>query len=64
MTTMKAAVIYENGAPGVLRYKDLPDPDCPPGCVVVDTEAISFEGGDLLARAVVPRRRFHTSSDI
>jgi NADPH2:quinone reductase len=48
---MKAAVIYENGAPGVLRYEDVPDPDCPDGFVVVDTEAISIEGGDLLARA-------------
>ena len=54
MTHMKAAVIYENGDPGVLRYEDVPDQDCPPGCVVVDTEAISIEGGDLLARAVVP----------
>lgn len=49
--TMKAAVIYENGGPEVLRYEDVPDPECPAGCVVVDTEAISVEGGDLLARA-------------
>jgi NADPH2:quinone reductase len=49
--TMKAAVIYENGGPDVLRYEDVPDPECPAGCVVVDTEAISVEGGDLLARA-------------
>jgi NADPH2:quinone reductase len=49
--TMKAAVIYENGEPDVLRYEDVPDPECPAGCVVVDTEAISVEGGDLLARA-------------
>jgi NADPH2:quinone reductase len=49
--TMKAAVIYENGGPDVLRYADVPDPECPAGCVVVDTEAISVEGGDLLARA-------------
>jgi NADPH2:quinone reductase len=48
---MKAAVIYENGSPGVLRYEDAPDPDCPDGFVVVDTEAISIEGGDLLHRA-------------
>ncbi|HKP90058.1 MAG TPA: zinc-binding dehydrogenase [Thermoleophilaceae bacterium] len=48
---MKAAVVYENGGPEVLRYEDLPDPDCPDGCVVVDVEAISIEGGDLLARA-------------
>jgi len=48
--TMKAAVIYENGGPEVLRYEDVPDPECPAGCLVVDTEAISIEGGDLLAR--------------
>ena len=48
---MKAAVIYENGSPGVLRYEDAPEPDCLDGFVVVDTEAISIEGGDLLHRA-------------
>jgi NADPH2:quinone reductase len=48
---MKAAVIYENGDPGVLRYEDVPEPECPDGCVIVDAEAISIEGGDLLARA-------------
>jgi NADPH:quinone reductase len=48
---MKAAVIYENGGPEVLRYEDVPEPECPDGCVVVDAEAISIEGGDLLARA-------------
>ncbi|HMJ73999.1 MAG TPA: zinc-binding dehydrogenase [Solirubrobacterales bacterium] len=51
---MKAAVIYENGAPEVLRYEEVPDPECPDGCVVVDAEAISIEGGDLLARAASP----------
>jgi NADPH2:quinone reductase len=48
---MKAAVIYENGGPGVLRYEEVPEPECPDGCVIVDAEAISIEGGDLLARA-------------
>src|SRR5262249_10901424 len=48
---MKAAVIYENGGADVLRYEDVPDPPCPDGCVVVDADAISIEGGDLLARA-------------
>ena len=48
---MKAAVIYQNGGPEALRYEDVPDPECPAGCVVVETEAISVEGGDLLARA-------------
>jgi NADPH2:quinone reductase len=51
MVPMKAAVIDENGGPEVLRYEDVPDPECPDGCVVVETEAISIEGGDLLARA-------------
>ena len=51
---MKAAVIYENGPPEVLRYEDVPDPECPDGCVLIDVEAISIEGGDLLARAVSP----------
>jgi NADPH2:quinone reductase len=48
---MQAAVIYQNGGPEVFRYEEVPDPDCPDGCVVVDAEAISIEGGDLLARA-------------
>jgi NADPH2:quinone reductase len=51
MTHMKAAVIHENGDPGVLSYEDVPEPECPDGFVVVDAEAISIEGGDLLARA-------------
>jgi NADPH2:quinone reductase len=51
---MKAAVIYENGPPDVLRYEDVPDPACPDGCVLLDVEAISIEGGDLLARAGSP----------
>jgi NADPH2:quinone reductase len=48
---MKAAVIYENGDPGVLRYEEVPDPEAAAGFVLVDAEAISIEGGDLLARA-------------
>src|SRR6059036_3374755 len=51
---MKAAVIYENGGPDVLRYEDVPDPECPEGFVLVDVEAISIEGGDVLARAGSP----------
>src|SRR3954464_1033707 len=51
---MKAAVISENGGPDVLHYEDVPDPECPDGCVVIDVEAISIEGGDLLARAGSP----------
>src|SRR3954454_1456086 len=48
---MKAGVIHENGGPEGLRYGEGTDPTCPDGCVVFDTEAISIEGGDLLARA-------------
>src|SRR5436853_189728 len=44
-------VIYENGAADVLSYEDVADPQCPEGCVLIDVEAISIEGGDLLARA-------------
>src|SRR5256885_14994256 len=51
---MKAAVIYENGGPEVLRYEDVPHPECLEGCVLIDVEAISIEGGDLLARAGSP----------
>ena len=51
---MKAAVIYENGPPEALRYEEVADPECPDGCVLIDVEAISIEGGDLLARAVSP----------
>ena len=51
---MKAAVIYENGGPEVLRYEDVPDPECPDGCVLIEVEAISVEGGDLLHRAGSP----------
>ena len=58
---MKAAVIYENGGPDVLRYEDVPDP-VPRGGVLIDVEAISIEGGDLLDRAGRRGRRSRTSS--
>jgi NADPH:quinone reductase len=51
---MKAAVIYENGPPEVLLYEDIPDPEAPDGCVLLDVEAISVEGGDLLHRVGSP----------
>ena len=51
---MDAAVIYENGGAEVLRYEQVPDPQCPDGWVIVDAEAISIEGGDLIARATGP----------
>ena len=42
---------YETGPPDVFRYEDVPDPECGPGTVLVEVEAISIEGGDTLNRA-------------
>jgi NADPH2:quinone reductase len=39
---MKAAVIYENGGPDVLRYEEVRDPECPDGWVLIDVEAVSI----------------------
>lgn len=47
---MKAAVYYETGPPDVFRYEDVADPECGPGDVLVEVEAISIEGGDTLNR--------------
>ena len=57
---MKAAVYDHAGGPEVLRYVDLPDPDCPPDGVIIRVEAISIEGGDLINRASTkpPTRSF------
>lgn len=48
---MKAAVYYENGPPGVLKYEDVPDVVCLPKGIVIRVEAVSIEGGDILNRA-------------
>jgi NADPH2:quinone reductase len=48
---MKAAVYYETGGPEVFRYEEFPDPVCHPRGLVVDVEAVSIEGGDVLHRA-------------
>ncbi|UVO51995.1 zinc-binding dehydrogenase [Sphingomonas sp. SUN019] len=55
---MKAAVIHEQGAPEVLQYQDMPDPVAGPDDVVIDVEAISLEGGDLLNRSILPVETF------
>ncbi len=47
---MKAAVYYENGGPEVLKYEDVPDPQCHPKGVIIAVEAIAIEGGDILSR--------------
>lgn len=51
---MQAAAIEINGGPEVLGFVELPDPVCADDGVLIDVEAISIEGGDLLARAMVP----------
>lgn len=48
---MRAAVCYETGAPGVLRYEAVRDPVPGPGEVLIEVAAISIEGGDTLNRA-------------
>ncbi len=48
---MKAAVYYQTGSPDVFKYEDVPDPVCARDGVLVDVEAVSIEGGDLLHRA-------------
>jgi NADPH2:quinone reductase len=47
---MKAAVYYENGAPSVFRYEEVPDPVPGPGEMLVAVEVVSIEGGDTLNR--------------
>lgn len=47
---MKAAVYYENGGPDVLKYEDVPDPQCHPKGVIIRVAAVSIEGGDTLNR--------------
>ncbi|KAH2818734.1 hypothetical protein KXV85_003668, partial [Aspergillus fumigatus] len=49
-TTMKAAVYDHNGPPEVLRYTDVPDPKIRSRDVLIQVEAISVEGGDLINR--------------
>lgn len=48
---MKAAVYYETGTPSVFKYEDVPDPKLQSGGVLIDVEAVSVEGGDVLNRA-------------
>lgn len=48
---MKAAVYYETGSPDVFRYEEVPDPTCEPSGVLIEVQAISVEGGDVLNRA-------------
>jgi len=49
---MKAAVYYETGSPSVFKYKDIPDPQCGPNDILIETKAISVEWGDLNHRSI------------
>ncbi len=51
---MKAAVYYENGPPSVLKYEDVPDPECQASGVLIKVAAVSIEGGDTLSRSGGP----------
>ncbi|MBU9817977.1 zinc-binding alcohol dehydrogenase family protein [Rahnella sp. C60] len=51
---MKAAVYDVEGAPGVLKYVDIPDPVTGPDDILISVEAISIEGGDLINRRSTP----------
>ncbi|EPX63957.1 NADP-dependent quinone oxidoreductase [Cystobacter fuscus DSM 2262] len=51
---MKAAVYDVAGGPEVLRYAEIEDPVCADEGVVIEVEAISIEGGDLIHRAMMP----------
>lgn len=55
---MKAAVIHRQGRPEVLSYEDMPDPVPGPDDVLIEVEAISLEGGDLLNRSILPVETF------
>lgn len=54
---MKAAVYDAEGAPGVLKYVDIPEPVAGPDDVLISVEAISIEGGDLINRRSTPPPR-------
>ena len=40
---MKAAVYYENGPPSVLKYEDVPDPQCHPKGILIRVEAVAID---------------------
>jgi len=48
---MKAAAYTRTGGPEVLEYVDVRDPELRPGGVLIEIEAVSIQGGDLLHRA-------------
>jgi NADPH2:quinone reductase len=48
---MRAAAYTRTGGPDVLEYVDVPDPELRPGGIILEIEAVSIQGGDLLHRA-------------
>jgi NADPH2:quinone reductase len=50
-------VLRELGPPEVLTYETLATPVPGPNDVLIDVDAVSVEGGDLLARTVIPLPR-------
>jgi NADPH:quinone reductase len=51
---MKAVVYYKNGGPEVFEYRDVDVPAIGPNDVLIRNEYISVEGGDIIAREVMP----------
>lgn len=51
---MKATVFHEHGAPEVLKYEDLPDPEVGPNQVLVDVKAVALNHLDLFVRRGFP----------
>lgn len=54
---MKAAIYDQAGSAQNFRYVDLPDPEFGPDDVLIEVEAISIEGGDLVNRRSSPPPR-------
>jgi NADPH2:quinone reductase len=54
---MKAIVYYKNGGPEVFQWTDVDVLACGPDQVVIKNEYISIEGGDLIAREIMPPER-------
>jgi len=53
---MKAAVYYQNGAPDVLQYEEVPDPVIKAKDILIRVHCVSIEGGDTLNRLGGPLR--------
>jgi NADPH:quinone reductase-like Zn-dependent oxidoreductase len=56
---MKAARIHEHGGPEVLKYEDVPDPQCKANQILVRVRACALNHLDLFVRAGIPGMKFH-----